>query len=142
MSGGISHVYITDNVLRKGKAAFRFKGSLDRGGLVEHIRIRNMKIAEFDELFWFQLNYPGVIEGGHPSIYRDIVFENIEVEKAGVVFEAHAYKEMPLQNVLLKNITIKKADKNFVLDHVKGLKLENVIINGTKFDGELSGPSS
>ncbi|WP_220461041.1 MULTISPECIES: hypothetical protein [unclassified Colwellia] len=32
MSGGISHVYFTDNILRSGKAAIHFKGSLDSGG--------------------------------------------------------------------------------------------------------------
>lgn len=138
MSGGISHVYFTDNILRKGKAAIRFKGSLDRGGIVQHIRVRNMKIAEFDELFWFQLNYPGVLEGGHPSIYRDIVFENIQVEKAGVVLEAHAYQAAPIENILLKNIQIKSADKTFILENVIGLTLENVEINGDTVNGQLS----
>jgi len=130
MSGGISHVYFTDNILRSGKAAIRFKGSLDRGGIVEHIRVRNMVIEEFDEIFWFQLNYPGVIEGGHPSIYRDISFENITVEKANkIVFEAHAYKGFPIENVSLKNVTIKQANKKFELEHVKNLTLNQVSIN-------------
>ncbi|MDT0602509.1 glycoside hydrolase family 28 protein [Thalassotalea castellviae] len=130
MSGGISHVYFTDNILRNGKAAIRFKGSLDRGGLVEHIRVRNMTIAEFDDIFWFQLNYPGVIEGGHPSIYRDIVFENITVEKAKrIVFEAHAYKDFPIEDIILKDVTIKEAKQTFILDHVKNLVFDNVSIN-------------
>ncbi|MDO6446404.1 glycoside hydrolase family 28 protein [Colwellia sp. 1_MG-2023] len=130
MSGGISHVYFTDNILRSGKAAIRFKGSLDRGGLVEHIRVRNMTIAEFDDIFWFQLNYPGVIEGGHPSVYRDIVFENITVEKAKrIVFEAHAYKDFPIEDILLKDVTIKEAKQTLILEHVKNLIFDNVSIN-------------
>ncbi|WP_016955391.1 glycoside hydrolase family 28 protein [Catenovulum agarivorans] len=138
MSGGISHVYFVDNVLRKGKAAIRFKGSLDRGGLVEHIRVANLKIEEFDEVFWFQLNYPGVIQGGLPSIYRDIIFENIQVEKAKVVLEAHAYKDEPLSNVVFKNVTVNQAETPFVLDNVTDLKLQALIINGQRMDGNLS----
>jgi hypothetical protein len=138
MSAGISHVYFDNNVLRKGKAAIRFKGSLDRGGLVEHIRVTNMQIAEFDDLFWFQLNYPGVIEGGHPSTYRDIVFDNIEVEKTKRVFEIHAYKQAPLSDVTVRNVFIKQAETPFVLENVKGLKLENMVINGQRYDGELN----
>lgn len=138
MSGGISHVYFTDNVLRKGKAAIRFKGSLDRGGLVEHIRVSNMKIAEFDDLFWFQLNYPGVIEGGHPSRYRDIRFSNIEVEKTKRVFEIHAYKEAPLTDVRVSNVRIHSAETPFVLENIKELRLNNLIINNQRFDGTLS----
>ncbi len=138
MSGGISHVYFDNNILRKGKAAIRFKGSLDRGGLVEHIRVTNMKIEEFDDLFWFQLNYPGVIEGGHPSTYRDIIFDNIHVEKAKTVFEMHAYKDAPLQDIHFKNVTVKEAEVPFVLDNVVGLKIENLKVNDQRIDGQLS----
>ncbi|MBV1908061.1 MAG: glycoside hydrolase family 28 protein [Kangiellaceae bacterium] len=138
MSGGISHVYFTDNVMQSGKAAIRFKGSLDRGGIVEHIYVRNMKIAEFDNIIWFQLNYPGVIKGGFPPIYRNLVFENITVEKANhTVIEAHAHKNFPIENVLIKNLTVKQAGKAIVLEHVKNLRLENVSINQESINGQL-----
>ncbi|MDN4501089.1 glycoside hydrolase family 28 protein [Alteromonadaceae bacterium BrNp21-10] len=138
MSGDIRYVYFTDNILRTGMAAIRFKGSNDRGGLVEHIRVRNMQIESFDNLFWFQLNYPGVLQGGHPSIYRDIIFDNITVERAGTVFEAHADPQAPIENVVLKNIRIKHADKTFVLDNIKQFQLQNVNINGEKVEGVLN----
>ena len=51
-------IFFTDNVLRNGSSAFRFKSNLDRGGMVENIRVRNMDIDTFERLFWFQLNYP------------------------------------------------------------------------------------
>ncbi len=138
MSGGIRNVYFTDNILRKGSSAIRFKANLDRGGTVEHIRVRNMKVESFDKhLFWFQLNYPGLLGGGHPATYRDIVFENITVERAGTVFEAHAPAEAPLRDVLLKNITVQKADETFILENVKGLRLENVRIGNDVINGGL-----
>jgi hypothetical protein len=130
MSGGIRYIYFTDNVLRRGVSAIRFKANLDRGGIVEHIRVRNFTVESFDTLFWFQLNYPGLLGGGHPSTYRDIVFENFTVERAGTVFEAHAPDIAPLRDVTLRNITIKQADRKFILENVEGLQLENVIVNG------------
>ena len=137
MSGGVRHVYFTDNILRKGLAAIRFKANLDRGGTVEHIRVRNMTVESFDNLFWFQLDYPGLLGGGHPSTYRDIVFENFTVERAGTVFDAHAPAAAPLQNVTLRNITIKQADRTFVLENVEGLRLENVTIGNQTVNGRL-----
>lgn len=137
MSGGVRHVFFTDNILRKGLAAIRFKANLDRGGVVEHIRVRNMTVESFNNLFWFELNYPGLLGGGHPAIYRDIVFENFTVERAGTVFDAKAPKEAPLQNVTLRNIDIKQADKTFILENVQGLKLENVKIGGKVMNGVL-----
>ena len=136
MSGGIRHVYFSDNVLRHGASAIRFKANLDRGGTVEHIRVRNFTVESFETLFWFQLNYPGLLGGGHPSTYRDIVFENFTVERAGTVMEAHAPAESPLRDVTLRNIVIKQADHTFVLENVEDLKLENVVIGGQRVDGQ------
>lgn len=139
MSGGIRNVYFTDNVLRKGASAIRFKANLDRGGTVEHIRVSNMTIESFElHLFWFQLNYPGLLGGEHPATYRDIVFENITAERAGTVFEAHAPPEAPLRDVLLKNVTVRSADKTFVLENVEGLRLENVKIGNDTINGALN----
>ena len=130
MSGDVRHVFFDNNILRKGLSAIRFKANLDRGGVVEHIRVRNMTVESFDNLFWFQLNYPGLLGGGHPSTYRDIVFENFTVEHAGTVFDASAPAEAPLKGVVLRNITIKHADKTFALENVEDLKLENVTVAG------------
>lgn len=136
MSGGIANVHFSDNILRKGISAIRFKANLDRGGTVEHIRVTNFTVESFDNLFWFQLDYPGSV-GNYPSTYRDIVFENFTVENAGVVLEAHAPAGAPLQNVTLRNITIKKAGKTFVLENVEGLRLENVRIGQQVVNGVL-----
>jgi polygalacturonase len=130
MSGDVRHVFFDNNILRKGLSAIRFKANLDRGGVVEHIRVRNMTVESFDTLFWFQLNYPGLLGGGHPSTYRDIVFENFTVERAGTIFDGSAPAESPLKGVVLRNITIKQADKTFVLENVENLKLENVTVAG------------
>jgi polygalacturonase len=137
MSGGIRHVYFTDNVLRKGASAIRFKANLDRGGTVEHIRVRNFTVEAFDNLFWFQLDYPGQLGGNFPSTYRDIVFENFTVERAGTVFNADAPAAAPLRGVTLRNINIKQADRTFILKNVEGLNLENVVIGGQRVDGLL-----
>jgi polygalacturonase len=137
MSGGIRHVYFTDNVLRKGASAIRFKANLDRGGTVEHIRVRNFTVEAFDNLFWFQLDYPGQLGGNFPSTYRDIVFENFTVERAGTVFNGDAPAAAPLRDVTLRNVQIKQADRTFVLKNVEGLKLENVRIGGQRVDGRL-----
>lgn len=137
MSGGVRRVYFSENVLRKGMSAFRFKANLDRGGTVEHIRVRAMTVESFDTLFWFQLDYPGLLGGGHPATYRDIVFEDLQVDHAGTIFDAHAPAVAPLKDVTVRNVTIKKAERTFVLENVEGLKLENVTIGGQTVNGSL-----
>lgn len=138
MSGGIRNVFFTDNILRKGGSAIRFKANLDRGGTVENIRVRNMKIDSFERLFWFQLKYPGELGGYYPAIYKNIVFENLTVENADIVFEAHAPQGYPLQDVLLRNIEVKKAKTPLILDGVQNLRFENVLINGQRVDATIN----
>lgn len=139
MSGDIRYVIFTDNLLRSGDAAFRFKGSEDRGGIAEHIIVRNAKVESFDRLFWFQLNYPGDLGGGYPSIYRDVVFENITVESADTAFEVHAPESQPLQDVHFKDITVKKTKTPFILENVDNLKFDNVSINGMNIVDSANG---
>jgi len=125
MSGGISHIYFTDNVLQSGSSAFRLKSNLDRGGLVEKVRLRNFKVGSFKNLFWFQLNYPSRQGGNFPAIYRDIVFENMEVEDVDVVMEIHAPEASPLRDVLFKDVSVSSAKTNFVIENAVDLRLEN-----------------
>ena len=109
MSGDIRYVFFTDNVLRSGSSAIRFKANLDRGGTVEHVGVRRFTVGSFERLFWFQLNYPGELGGNFPSTYRDIVFEDFEVENVGTLFEGHAPPQAPLRDVVLRNVAVASA---------------------------------
>lgn len=137
MSGGISNVHFVDNVLRKGSSAIRFKANLDRGGLVEHIRVRNFKVESFETLFWFQLNYPGELGGNFPSTYRDIVFENFEVAEAGIFLEVHAPAVAPLDNVKFIDIQVEENTTPFILENARNLEFSNVRIGSQTINGKL-----
>ncbi|MDO3380712.1 glycoside hydrolase family 28 protein [Gilvimarinus algae] len=138
MSGGIKNVFFTDNVLRQGLSAFRFKSNLDRGGLVENIRVRNFTVESFDTLFWFQMYYPSKLGLNFPSTYRNIVFENIEVESAGTFLEVHAPAAAPLEDVTFKNIVVKSVETPLILENAKDLHFENVQIGDQVVNGNLS----
>jgi polygalacturonase len=138
MSGDIRYVYFTGNVLRDGASAIRFKGNLDRGGTVEHIRVRDMTVGEFETLFWFQLDYPGELGGDYPPVYRDIVFDGITVESAGTVLNAHGPEAVPLRDVTFSDITVKQARTPLELVNVTGLRFDNLVVGDNRIDGELS----
>lgn len=130
ISGDIRYVFFTDNVLRSGSSAIRFKANLDRGGTVEHVGVRRFKVGSFERLFWFQLNYPGELGGNFPSTYRDIVFEDFAVETVGTLFEAHAPKQAPLRDVVLRSIDVASAKKTTILENVQGLRFDGVTVAG------------
>jgi hypothetical protein len=123
-------VFFTDNVLRSGSSAIRFKANLDRGGTVEHVGVRRFKVGSFDRLFWFQLNYPGELGGDFPSTYRDIVFEDFEVENVGTLFEGHAPPQAPLRGVVVRNVAVASAKQTVVLENVEDLRFDGVTVAG------------
>lgn len=138
MSGDVRYVWFTNNILRSGVSAVRFKANMDRGGVAEHIRVSDLQVEEFDSLFWFQLNYPGELDGKHPSTYRDIVFENVTVEKAGTFLEVHGPDEIPVEDLVFRNVTVKSAERQMTLENVKNLVFDNVSVNGQNINGSLN----
>jgi polygalacturonase len=141
MSGDIRYVFFSDNVLRSGDSAIRFKANLDRGGTVEHVGVRRFKVGSFERLFWFQLNYPSQLGGNFPSTYRDIVFEDFEVGDVGTLFEAHAPAEAPLRDVLVRDVSVSSAGQHVVLENVEGLRFENVTVAGQPVPAPTAGIS-
>ena len=139
MSGDIRYVFFTDNVLRSGASAVRFKANLDRGGTVEHIGVRRFKVGSFKTFLWFQLDYPSELGGNFPSTYRDIVFEDIAIEDVETLFEARAPAAAPLRDVLLRNVSAASAKTPVVGEHVTGLRFVNVTVGGKNVD-ELAAP--
>lgn len=138
MSGGIKNVYFTDNTYLKGTSVFRLKANLDRGGSVEHVRIRNTKIGEAKYLFWFDLSYvAGYLGGNFPAKYSDIVFENISAEKVDTFFIGHAPAAQPLENVLFKNIQVKSANQFMDFKHLKNVTFSDLQINGQKVSAQF-----
>ncbi|WP_323845740.1 glycoside hydrolase family 28 protein [Microbulbifer magnicolonia] len=138
MSGGIRDVFFTDNVLREGISAFRFKSNLDRGGLVENVHLRNLKVESFENLFWFQLNYPGELGGFFPSTYKDIVFENIDVKKIGTFLEVHAPAAAPLRNVQFRGVSVEQVETPMIIENAVNISFEAVKLGSQQIDGVLS----
>lgn len=140
MAGGISYVFFEDNVLLDGVNVIRFKSNLDRGGKVEHIRVRNMDIGNFDTFIWFQMKYPGELGCNFPAIYNDIVFEDFTVDSiATTLFNCEAPAGYPLQNVMIKDVTVtESATTSLQLENVKNLVLDNFVVNDQRINGVLS----
>jgi polygalacturonase len=138
MSGDIRFVFFEDNVLHSGSSALRFKASLDRGGVVEHIRVRNLSVEDFDTLFWFQLIRGDETDGRFPSTYRDIVIEDVRAGTVGQFLTVKAPATAPLRDVTLRDVSVGAATRTFDLENVERLRLDNVTVGDQQIDGTLS----
>ena len=156
MSGGVRNVFAEDCKAIAGRAAIYTKGNLDRGGVVEHVRVRRFTVENQTEaVIRFEGNYHGY-RGPEkfPPQFRDFIIEDVvykpnpatapyvnnkgetvpyRVMAYGIYAEGHATH--PVKDVLIRNVTIEGAQAPFWIKHIENFRLENVSINGRKVDG-------
>jgi polygalacturonase len=151
-SGGIRHVVALNNRGIGTKEGVRFKSAKTRGGYVEDVLVRGLKMEDVPLPFTFTLNwnpsysYASIPEGlkevpAHWVVMNTPVlpaekgfcqFRNIRIENVGVIgasriFTAEGLPAKTIQNVIFSNITAqgKEAGK---IEYAENWKMNNVTI--------------
>ncbi|WP_140484923.1 glycoside hydrolase family 28 protein [Flavobacterium sp. GSA192] len=138
MTGGIKNVFVENCAMDSPNLdrAIRIKSNSRRGGIVENVFVRNIKVGQVKEavlrinMFY---NVYGNQTGNYIPQVKNVILENVKVKnggKYGVL--AQGYKELPIENVLLKNVTIEKVGEAYSIDNVKNIQFINTYINGKK----------
>ncbi len=142
MSGGVRHVFMEDNQLGEVLGSLYFKSNADRGGVIEHIWIRNIAVAYAKRpLIQFRTNYHGLREGGYPPIFRHITIEHVVAQKVAKLMWINGLAEAPIQHIVVRDVHglqsrlegealqnelhLKPAE-----GHLTDLTLDNVTLNG------------
>lgn len=134
MSGGVRNVFMEDCTADAVSSALYFKGNVDRGGFVEHVRARRITVNRVrDGLVRFDTTYRAQdIRGGTtaPS-FRDFVIEDVtcgEARSFGLSIEG--LPGTPIRDVTLRRVEVTKAAKATRITQTENLRLEGVTING------------
>jgi polygalacturonase len=137
ISGGVSNVFVENCIMDSPNLdrAIRIKTNSNRGGLIENVFVRNIKVGQVKEAL-LKLNMFYEVYGAKPGTFipqiQNIYLENIKVKNAGKFgILAKGYAQSPIKNVNLKNVTIEKVEKPYSIENLKGLNLINTYINGT-----------
>lgn len=144
MSGGVRNVRVNNCVFMGTDIGLRFKSTRGRGGVVENIRISNIRMVNIPgEAISFSMFYGGKapledtndgnVERSIPVAdettpqFKDIHMDNIIVQKAKIAMRVRGLAEMPLRNLTLKNASL-SADEGIECLNVEGIRLENVAV--------------
>lgn len=141
LSGGIRNVFGYDcdmsspNLVR----ALRLKSNRYRGGIVEKIYFRDIRVGEVrSTAIHINQNYQeksDIIYGPEKStVFRDIFVEGLSCSKAEYAVQIIGMEEQPVENVQIKDCRFENVDKENVLQFVQGIVFENVQINGQPVD--------
>ena len=151
-SGGIRHVVALNNRGIGTKEGIRFKSAKTRGGFVQDVLVRGLKMENVPLPFTFTLNwnpsysYATLPEGmtNYPEFWKvmntpvlpiergycdfsNITIENIEVVRATRIFTAEGLPDKLMQNVTFSNITAQGKEAG-AIQFAKNWTMKNVKI--------------
>lgn len=138
MSAGVKNVYVEDCTMDSPNLdrAIRLKTNSKRGGVVDGVYVRNIKVGKVKEaVLHITMNYSvyGNQTGNFIPEIKNIYLENFTVDDAGdyAIF-ADGLEKSKIDNVVFKNVKIKKVKENFSLKHITNLQVIDTYIDGKK----------
>jgi polygalacturonase len=129
MSGGIRRVWVEDVEMGYAKTALNFKGNLDRGGVVEDIQVRRVRVHQADAFLLFTTDYHGYRGGNHPPRFRRFLLEDLSCKQALRPLGIVGVERANIEDVTLRRIAVDRAAEPPQIRHVRRLELSDVTVN-------------
>ncbi len=138
ISGGARNVFVEDCVMSSPELerAIRFKTNSHRGGVIENIYVRNVKVGQVKQaVILADFFYEEGDTGAHDPILRNVVVENLSAGKAPHALFLRGYERTPIGSIKLINCRFEGVTEPSVISHVASIELINVFQNtGVKTD--------
>ena len=130
MSGGIRKVFVDRCVMKNVETVLDIKSNLDRGGVVEHVRVSNLSVERSETVFEVTTVYHGYMGGTHIPVIRDIRLDDVRVRHSerGVVVKGAA--QSPVEDVSIDYLRVETCGTPTQIENAKGLSFTRSIING------------
>ena len=131
LSGGIRNVYAENDTMDSPnlERMLRIKTNSIRGGVVENVYFRNIKVEQVaDAVLQIDFYYEEGDAGSFMPLVQNVELKNIESKKSKFAIWIRAYDRSPATNVHLENCTFTNVARPNVLENVKDLSMINVRI--------------
>ena len=136
MSGGVRNVFAENCVLDSPNLnqALRFKTNAMRGGTIEHVHFRNIRIGEVsDAVLQVDFQYEEGENGPERPNVHDIHIQNVSCKKSKYALQVRGFRSAPIRDLRLEDCTFDNIAEANIIEHVTGLQCANVKINGKPF---------
>jgi len=140
ISGGVRNLFAENCRMSSPdlERAIRIKTNSVRGGVIEHLRYRNITIGEVRDAIVINYYYEEGDTGNFDPIVRDIRIDNLRCENAERVFQVRGFDRDPIQDLRLNDVEIRSAREIGIVENVTGFTAENVTINGQPYTPDIS----
>jgi len=133
ISGGARNVFIERCRMDSPQLdrALRIKTNSVRGGLIEHVYMRDVTVGQVAEaIVTIDYFYEEGDAGRYPPVVRDIELRRVTSRRSKYAVRLRGYARDPIEDVRLLDCTFDGVSDADVVEHVRGLKLSNVRVNG------------
>lgn len=140
MSAGVKNVFVEHCTMDSPNLdrAIRIKTNSRRGGTVDGVYVRNLKVGKVKEaVLKVNLHYAIYADQSGDFIpkVKNILLENVTVQNGGkYAILADGIENSPIENITFNNVKIDTVQENFSLKHVQNLKLTDTYINNQKIE--------
>ena len=137
MSGGVRNVFAENCRLDSPNLdqALRFKTNAMRGGTIENVFFRNLRIGQIAHaVLQIDFNYEEGRKGPEHPVVRNIDVRDVACKRAERVLDVRGFPDAKIRNIHLERCTIETASKPDVVENVEGLALNKVTVNGKRLD--------
>jgi polygalacturonase len=135
ISGGVRHVYAERNRMDSPNLdrALRLKNNAMRGGVLEHIYMRDVTIGHLaDAVLQVDFLYEEGPNGNYPPVVRDVELLRVTSRKSNYALYLRGFEKATIDDIRVIDCTFDAVAKPDVVEHVTRLVERNVTVNGQK----------
>jgi polygalacturonase len=133
ISGGVRNVFAERCKMDSPHLdrALRVKNNAARGGLLEHIYMRDVTVGEVaDSILSIDFTYEEGAKGAFTPVVRDVEMKNVTSRKSKYALYLRGLERSTIADVRVIDSSFENVEKPDVVERVSGLKLINTRING------------
>jgi unsaturated rhamnogalacturonyl hydrolase len=134
-TGGIRNVFIEDCEMDSPELdrGLRFKNNAVRGGILENVFMRNVKIGRVGEaVLTIDLLYEEGAKGAFKPIVRNVQLDHITSSASPRVMFIRGFEGAVIEDIRISNSTFNSVTETEVVQHAGSITLNHVTINPAK----------
>jgi len=135
ISGGVRNVFIERCEMDSPELerALRFKNNAMRGGVLEHIYMRDVTIGQVaDAVLSVDLYYEEGRAGPHRPVIRDVEMRDVTSRKSPYALYMRAYPNAEISDIRVVDCRFDGVERGNVAEGVRALRFDGVTINGRR----------
>ena len=132
MSAGVRNVFVEDCDVDSAKRGITFKSNLDRGGQVERVFIRDIRLKSCEDAsIVFRLDYHGYRGNNFPTKFNDFFLRDIQcLESKSTGIRIVGVPGQPINRVYLRNVEVLNSLSAAKIEFVENVVFRDVSVNG------------